>query len=949
MTIRRIIALLFFLSIFLPTASLASPLRIWVMHNEIGSHDEPITEARIHSAIEKWRNEENIIIENSVQGLIMPRELKDAQPFADYIIGDNQFLQELVLFQRADRTDEPIAVEFIRWNDAYSRLTSALSSNDLSTAPDIIQIGSTWTAALADRGLLADVTDFIDTNDFFPPSIASAKIEGDDRLHAVPWFVDTRLLFYRKDLIHSPAELETWERYLATGRRLKDKGHVLVGFQHSITWDLLHNLTPWLWSAGGGIIDTQRIGPARIHRVVLDAPASIEAITFLKTLATQGYAEFISVNQETLEDEFIEGKYATILAGPWLTKRLGNNWQTHYGTALPPAGPKGSFPFVGGSHLAISDLSKKRGTFQRAVNLVRHLTSPDSQLRYTARTGLLPAHRHTLSNYLKGPHADTVRRALEVGRSYPSMPAWGSIVENELTRSHIWHIWRGIAHGLSNMALEHTAERAAGELRNKVLISSLTRSAPYTLGFVGGLMFLGTGFMLWWRRRYTTIRQLYEQKTGELKKLIADRAVLTGQTLLLKQNKDEQSGKLLQLERNLSHMKRKAVSLATEITKLTALRAHADRKTIGIFSIHSDGTLCLDNEPVHFENNRQARCLIEYMVRLMTNGAASIHCVWGYALFGWDANKIQTPPQRLFEALVSKINGSLKKRGRPPLIGKTGKRTGAWKLLWNTNTTLENSDINRSLKITDAAATHVAEGSLGTACENIATALELDPKNMDALALMRTMREEHPEDFAAHERRLNGLRKVSEKLIDDELCRMSRGIAAVEGMLKGDVLPKGIDPDTAWNEVKAMKFQVEYNRRRFDNIFGKNVVLKRLSSFDEVANRLVAVHNKIASLTSTDSPPDHMWASVVDSDPFAQLMAIPPVQKMVNNFHHRETHEHEDPRLVQLALISSLSSPRILEGITKADSKDDLFAVLQRGLHEEMRGLEQQLSAISLS
>lgn len=927
----------------------ARPLRIWVMHNEIGAHDEPVTEARIRNAIEKWHAEENIIIENSVRNLLMSREIAEAQPFADYIIGDNQILKELKRFQQHDASDEPIAIEFIRWNDAYSRLTSALSSNDPSTAPDIIQIGSTWTAALADSGLLADVTGVIDTNDFFPPSIASAKIRGDDRLHAVPWFVDTRLLFYRKDLIHAPAELETWERYLATGKRLEDDGHVLVGFQHTITWDLLHNLTPWLWSAGGGIIDTQQVGPANIHRVVLDAPASIEAMTFLKSLATRGYAEFISVNQETLEDEFIEGRYATIFAGPWLAKRLGNNWQAHYGAALPPAGPKGSFPFVGGSHLAISGLSKKRGTFQRAVNLVQHLTSPDSQLRYAARTGLLPAHRHTLSNYLKGPHADTVRRALEVGRSYPSMPAWGSIVENELTRSHIWHIWRDIAHGVSDTTLEHTASQAATELRKKVLISSMTRSAPYAFGLVGGLVFLGVGFTLWWRRRYTTIRQLYEQKTGELKKLVADRAILEGKTLLLQQCRDEQSGTLRQLERNLSRMKRKAVSLTTEITKLTALRAHADRKTIGIFSIHSDGTLCLDNEPVHFENNRQARRLIEHMVRLATNGTTSIHCVWGYALFGWDANKIQTPPQRLFEALVSKINGSLKKRGRPPLIGKAARGVGLWKFLWNTNSIMEHSDINRAVKRADAAARYVEEGLIEKACEEILAALELDPKNMEVLSLMDALRTKSPEQFAHHEHHLNALWKISEKLLRDDLTALRHGMCTVEEMLAGDRVPRGIDLDTAHDEFRSMKFHVEYATRRSDNIFGERGDRRKSPFVDDLTGQLIAVRNEIVSLKSMSPRADHLWASVVDSDSFGKLMAFPNIKTIVNNFHNSETNEREDPRLVQLALISVLSSPDTLSAINTADSEHDLFATIRRGLGNEMRGLEQQLSTIPLS
>ena len=396
-------------------------------------------------------------------------------------------------------------------------------------------------------------------------------------------------------------------------------------------------------------------------------------------------------------------------------------------------------------------------------------------------------------------------------------------------------------------------------------------------------------------------------------------------------------------------MKRKAASLTTEITKLTALRAHADRKTIGIFSIHSDGTLCLDNEPVHFENNRQARRLIEYMVRLATNGATSIHCVRGYALFGWDANKIQTPPQRLFEALISKINGSLKKRGRPPLIGKVAGSAGSWKFLWNTSSLMEHSDINRAIKQADAAARHLEEGLIEKAYEEIIAALELDPKNMDALSLMDALRTKSPEQFAPHEHQLNALWKISEKLLRDDLTVLRNGVSTVEEMLAGDRVPRGIDLDTARDEFRSMKFHAEYATRRSDNIFGEQGDRRKSSLVDDVTGQLIAVRNEIVSLKSMSPRADHLWASVVDSDSFGKLMAVPHIKTMVNNFYNRETNEREDPRLVQLALISVLSSPDTLSAINTADSEHNLFATIRRGLGNEMRGLEQQLNTISLS
>jgi ABC-type glycerol-3-phosphate transport system substrate-binding protein len=197
----RGLVLLIALSGLLPATSWAEPLRIWVMHNEPSEEYTDVTPALIRDALERWRTEH-------------------------YVIGSNQFLEELAAFQSQHREDGEIALEFIRWDDAYNRISGALAAADQKTSPDVIQIGSTWVASFADTGVLTDISGYFDEDDFFPPTVESARPYGTDGLFAVPWFVDTRVLFYNKDLVGSPKALSTWDGFRDACKSFGQRGGI---------------------------------------------------------------------------------------------------------------------------------------------------------------------------------------------------------------------------------------------------------------------------------------------------------------------------------------------------------------------------------------------------------------------------------------------------------------------------------------------------------------------------------------------------------------------------------------------------------------------------------------------------------------------------------------------------------------------------------------------------
>src|SRR5262249_7447635 len=95
-----------------------------------------------------------------------------------------------------------ISVQQIPFIAAHEKLLTAFVGRG---TPHLAQSGSTWLPECAAIGALAPLDGRVAASrelapaDFFPGSWDSGVIDG--KVYAVPWYVDTRLLFYRSDLL----------------------------------------------------------------------------------------------------------------------------------------------------------------------------------------------------------------------------------------------------------------------------------------------------------------------------------------------------------------------------------------------------------------------------------------------------------------------------------------------------------------------------------------------------------------------------------------------------------------------------------------------------------------------------------------------------------------------------------------------------------------------------
>ncbi len=317
----------------------------------------------------------------------------------------------------------------LRWNVAWDRIQDAVSGGP---APDLMQLGTSWVAAIAATGMLVDLSGKYDQSLFPPQVLATTMIEGQLGRFAMPWIVDTRALYYNKAAcakagIDPTRDFATWASFKTALRKLKDievdgKHPWPLGVSNSMAGrDGIHNLSWWLWGAGGGFV-ARGAGENGI-----DSPGSRDGIEYYSSLFREGLMS-PKADKETgysVMDMFRRGDLATTIALP-----IPSLPEDRFGVTLVPEGPRGRFSFLGGSTLAVLKSSKHP---EQAVALIKFLSSEAAQVRYSTLTGILPAAAAEYDELLLKLHPvlATFVEEMRYGRAYPSIAQWGDI-ENVL-------------------------------------------------------------------------------------------------------------------------------------------------------------------------------------------------------------------------------------------------------------------------------------------------------------------------------------------------------------------------------------------------------------------------------------------------------------------------------------------------------------------------------------
>lgn len=335
-------------------------------------------------------------------------------------------------FERAN-PDVRVRVQQIPWTAAHEKLLTAFVGGAL---PDVSQLGNTWVPELAVLGALRPLDSLVlrdsaavPRHDYFPGVVATNEIDG--VLYGVPWYVDTRVLFYRRDLLRRAGVMEPPE----TWQQLRDALARVRKVQPPNGMPLLMPLDEWAQPVIFGLQSGAPLLRDHGTRGAFADSRFRRGFDFYAGLFRDGLAPPLSSPQVgNVYQEFAAGRIAMLITGPWnvgqfrqrLPDSLAGRWTT---APLPgPTGPGASF--AGGSSLVIMRGSHRQA---EAWRFVAFMSDPARQAQFYTMTGDLPARRSAWDTPALAHDPELAAFRAQLGRVVPTAP----VPEWELIASRV--------------------------------------------------------------------------------------------------------------------------------------------------------------------------------------------------------------------------------------------------------------------------------------------------------------------------------------------------------------------------------------------------------------------------------------------------------------------------------------------------------------------------------
>lgn len=344
---------------------------------------------------------------------------------------EGEVVQELVHGFEREHPGVRVRVQQIPWSAAHEKLLTAIVGR---AAPDVAQMGNTWIPEMVTLSALSPIQLGTAASNYFPGILATNTVH--DTLFGLPWYADTRVLFYRKDLLAQAgfdAMPTTWagwrDAMIAIKQRAGPGKHAILLPLNE--WPPLAILG---LQAGSVLIDSAGFGQ-------FSEPEFERAFSFVLALYTEGLAAPVTSSQvSNLYQEFERGTFAMYISGPWnlgeFRRRLPPEMQDAWATApLPgPDGETSRVSLAGGSSLVVFRSSEHQVLAQQ---LIEYLSRPEQQAEFYRLTGDLPARRDawTDSTLANDPAAAAFRLQLDRTVPTPMMPEWEEVTTKLMDHS----------------------------------------------------------------------------------------------------------------------------------------------------------------------------------------------------------------------------------------------------------------------------------------------------------------------------------------------------------------------------------------------------------------------------------------------------------------------------------------------------------------------------------
>lgn len=352
---------------------------------------------------------------------------------------EGEVLSDLVRDFERENPGIDVDVQQMPWTAAHEKLLTAIVGE---STPDVGHIGNSWIPEFEAIGAVEDLTPYAARSadvlqaDYFPGIWATNVV--DQKLYGIPWYVDTRVMFYRKDILAAagfPNPPRSWSEWVRAAAAVRKSGHRYAILLPTNEWP-----TPVALGQQSGsslLRDGGRYGD-------FSAPPFRRGFEFYLDFFRRGDAPVVSATQvANVFQQFAEGDFAMYITGPWqigeFRRRLPPSMEGKWTTAPLPAPDGTPYPgtsLAGGGSLVIFERSQQK---EASWKLIEFLSRAEQQVRFFELTGNLPSRRPAWNAPAVAGDQElkAFRAQLENVTPMPAVPQWEQIATTVFDHSEI--------------------------------------------------------------------------------------------------------------------------------------------------------------------------------------------------------------------------------------------------------------------------------------------------------------------------------------------------------------------------------------------------------------------------------------------------------------------------------------------------------------------------------
>jgi multiple sugar transport system substrate-binding protein len=341
---------------------------------------------------------------------------------------------ELVTGFNQNHSDIKLEALYIGQPDA--QLPKIFAATVSGEAPDMLWFVPQLTGELNKLGVLLPLDNWLNDSpikaEVDPAMLESMTLDG--HILSIPFATNNAAIFYRPDLFREAEIAETpktWDELKEVAQKLTqdtnndgriDRQGIFLSLGKS-EWTVFTWL-PFIFSGGGELINNNRPN--------IVSPGAIQALQLGADLVAENAAMLSAPERGYEIDNFIAGKVAMQITGPWTLGQLATT-DIEYDVFPFPILEKPT-AVIGGENLFVFKSNQKRE--QASKVFLEYVLSEEFQTTWALKTGYLPINLKSQQSkeyqefVQKNPVLNVFLEQMKVARSRPIIPKYTRLSEN---------------------------------------------------------------------------------------------------------------------------------------------------------------------------------------------------------------------------------------------------------------------------------------------------------------------------------------------------------------------------------------------------------------------------------------------------------------------------------------------------------------------------------------